>query len=322
MKNCILDTSKQMVEFFRYCFLALFFIIGIPWLLGGCATEIGDHSRLIKRQSANFIPADLEKNTSEQDAVLYQLQRRAGLTFQPESSDDWDQIIAAGLEYADAKCETYMGALVRLNRDKKTAVSEIGLIGTATAGVMAAAKSAAKDISLAAIAFGLAGSTVENLGGNVLFEIEPSSIRALVKALQIKFKDDLPRGYSTRPGAMSVIHSYATLCTPVTIEAEINHAVKNAQPKGIEGSSSGGRAPEVSNARITVDAKFSPDNNSDLLSQFLRVNGVIADGPRQKVEAFMRASGISEEVSVIGFLNDPAYVEQRIKAVEFFHLKK
>ena len=297
-------------------------ILTILFSITGCATELKSNSELAKEQSADFLPSEIVKQTNDQDIILAQLQRRAGLTSAQNNVSNWDVIIAAGIEYSDSKCEAYMGALARLNRDKKTTISEIGLVGTAAAGVMAAAKSAAKEIALVAIAFGLASSTVDNLGGNVLYEVEPSSVRALVKALQSKYKDGLPKGYSSRPAAMNVIRGYAALCTPITIEAELNHAVKNAQPKGVSGEVAAGRAPEATNAQITVDAKYSPDESSRLIGQFIRVNGVIDEGQRRKVEAFMRASGISDQVSILGFLNSAEYTEQRLKAIEFFHLTK
>jgi hypothetical protein len=283
--------------------------------LQGCATELTTNARIAKQQGADFTADELTRSTLEQDRILVQLQLRAGLGRPAATAGDWDNIIAAGLEYADARCENYMGALVRLNRDKKTTASEIGLVGTATAGVMAAARSAAREIAIAAIAFGLASSTVDNLGGNVLYEIEPSSVRALVKALQVKYKAALPKGYVSRPAAMQVIRGYAALCTPANIEAELNHAVKNAQPLAAEGDGASGRAPEVSNAETSLTDRYGPDATSALLDDFIRVDGRIADAPRRKLEAAMTQIGVTG-ISVLKFINGAEYAGKRLDALK------
>jgi hypothetical protein len=315
-----------MLSSTRRAALLLLAVIALPPALSGCATNLKDNAALSLGLPADFNFADLKKSTSNQNDILTQLQIRAGLPPAPEPAtltltpDDWDKVIAAGIEYADAKCEAYMGALVRLNRDRKTIASELGLLGTASAGIMAAAKSAARDISMVAIAFGLSTATVDNLSNNVLYDIEPSSVRSMVKALQAKFKDKQDTGYSTRPAAMGVIRGYASLCMPASIEAEVNHAIKNAQPVGSAGNAATGRAPEVSNAHVAGDAAFAPDANTKLLKLFVKENGVINDERRARLEAFMRAKGIG--VSYIEFINTPVYTEDRVQAVLFFNLAK
>jgi hypothetical protein len=162
--------------------------------------------------------------------------------------DDWGKVINAGMDYADQRCEAYMTALVRLNRNKNTSISQIGLIGAATAGILAAASAAAKEIAATAILFGLGASTVENLSSNLLYEMEPSSVRTLVKGLQAGYRRVLPSplNYNSRPGAVAVIRSYAALCTPANIEAEVNLAVKKAQPDAKKGDGNNGQPPTVS----------------------------------------------------------------------------
>ncbi|PHV04993.1 hypothetical protein CSQ96_22590 [Janthinobacterium sp. BJB412] len=306
----------------RRAALLLLAVIALPPALSGCATNLNGNAALALGPKADFDSADLADSTAAQTAMLAQLHARAGLTPAPAAMapGDWDKVIDAGIEYADSKCEAYMAALVRLNRDRKTISGELGLLGTASAGVMAAAKSAAKDISLVAIAFGLSSASVDNLSNNVLYDIEPSSVRALVKALQAKYKDEKVLGYASRPAAMAVIRGYASLCMPAAIEAEVNHAIKNAQPGGKAGDAATGRAPEVSNARLTVDAPFSPDASSKLLNLFVKQNGAINEEHRGRLEAFMRAKGIG--VSYLFFINAPAYAEDRVQAAQFFNLAK
>lgn len=295
-------------------------LLAILFLLCGCATELRSNVKLAKNQGADFTAAEITQSTADQEKILEALRRRAGLGATLAVTSEWDVVIAAGIEYADAKCEAYMGALVRLNRDKKTTASEIGLVGTAAAGVMAAAQSAARDIAMVAIAFGLASSTVDNLGGNVLYEIEPSSVRAMVKALQAKYKAALAPGYVTRPAAMNVIRGYAALCTPANIEAELNHAIKNAEPQVAAGDPASGRAPEVSNAATRVTGTYAPDDSSRLLNQFIRVNGAISPVQRAKLEAVMDQLGIGEDVDILEFINNQEYAARRLEAVKLLQL--
>lgn len=81
--------------------------------------------------------------------------------------------------------------------------------GSATAGVMAA------------IAFGLAGSTVDNLGANVLYEIDLSPVRAMVNTLQ----------------------------------ANYSKAIKKAQPTVASGNPETGKAPAVTKAQASEEER-------------------------------------------------------------------
>ena len=288
-------------------------------LLSACATDIRRDAMLARGQGVEFSAASLTADTTEQGSVLAQLATRAGLAGTPADGGDWDPIVLAGMEYADLKCEAYMAALIRLNRDKRTVSAELTALGTATAGIMAAAKSAAREVALAAIAFGFAGSTIDILGGNVLYELEPSSVRTLVRALQATYRESVPKGYTSRPAAMNAIRGYAVLCTPAAIEAEVNHAVKNAEPKGQAGSADGRRTPAASNAMVTVDTAFGPDDSSSLIRNYVTVNGVFDDARRREVEQLMRLGKVN--VSITSFLEGEAYKEDRRRIVEFLQLR-
>ena len=289
--------------------------------LTACATELYKNAGLAKSQNTEFVVADLKTSTADQEAILAQLQIRAGVTGAQPAAADWDNIIDAGVEYATAKCEAYMGALVRLNRDKKTVTSQIGLIGTATAGVMAAAQSAARDIALAAIAFGLAGSTVDNLGANVLYDIDPSSVRAMVSTLQTDYSKAIQKGYTTRPAAMNVIRAYAALCTPANIEAELNHAIKKAQPKVESGDPKTGKAPAVSNADAALREQYAPGESGALLKAYVYVDGKVIQERLEKVILIMQVLGINRNEANL-FIFSAAYAKERVAALQLLQLTK
>lgn len=229
--------------------LAIVALVMLATLLSGC---VGMRPDPILRTGpgVDFDSTQLKNFRENQDKILQELYQSAGLAEnqKPVNAADWGKVINAGMDYADQKCEAYMHALFRLNRDKNTAVSQIGLVGAATAGILAAASATAKEVAITAILFGLAGSTVGNYSSNLLYELEPSSVRTLVKGLQTGYRAGLPSplDYNTRPAAVAVMRGYATLCVPANIEAEVNLAVKKSVPDIKPGDASKGQPPVVS----------------------------------------------------------------------------
>jgi hypothetical protein len=240
----------------RLSSLATVTLVMLAALLSGCVGVRPD-PMLRTGPGVNFDPQEVEAFRKAQDDVLNQLYLSAGLAKDNDTgivkapTDDaaeWGKVINAGMDYADQRCEAYMHALFRLNRDKNTAISQIGLVGAATAGILAAVAATAKEVAITAILFGLAASTVENYSSNLLYELEPSSVRTLVRGLQAGYKGALPvpLNYNTRPGAVAVIRGYAALCVPANIEAEVNLAIKKSQPDAKRGVGETGQPPAVS----------------------------------------------------------------------------
>jgi hypothetical protein len=290
-------------------------------VLSGCAT-IRNGMQLEAGPGLQFDAKELAQYRESQDKVLAELVK---LTVEPNASaptTHWDEVIAAGMDYADGKCEAYMHALFRLNRDRRTTTSQIGLLGTASAGVMAAAKSAAKDVAIVAIAFGLASATVDNLSSNLLYELEPSSVRAMVQTLQATYRQQLGVGYLTRPAAATAIRRYAVLCLPASIEAEVNLSVKKAEPGTVKSDPAKGQPPSVTNGvTITSDQLFRPDDSTAVLEQFLSPNGTGSEANRRKLEAFMESRGLPK-TSVVSFINGAGFAAERVNAIKFLGLKK
>ncbi|OUM00607.1 hypothetical protein A8M77_20125 [Variovorax sp. JS1663] len=264
----------------------------------------------------------MEAHRKAQDQVLAELYLLAQVAAPAPGNTDWDLVVAAGMDYADRKCESYMHALFRLNRDRRTVVSEIGLLGAAAAGVMAAAKSAARDVSIVAIAFGLAGATVDNLSSNLLYDLDPSSVRSMVRTLQENYRKNLQPGYRNRPAAMSAIRSYAILCVPSNIEAEVNLSVKKAEPSVDKGDPSKGQPPSVTNAVtvVTSDEAFRNDDSGMLLRNFVFPNGRVDVERRRELEKYLADRGI--RVSVVSFIRGASFAQERAKAAAFFRLDR
>lgn len=280
--------------------------------LSGCATY-RHGARVDEGPGLEFKAKEIEEFQANQNEVLGRLQAMAGLAGEPQGAD-WDRVIEAGMDFADSKCEAYMHALFRLNRDKKTVNAQISLFSTAAAGLMGMAESAAKEVAAVGVLFGLANSTVDNLASNMLYELEPSSVRTLVKTLQMGFRERLQPGYSSRPAALRVIRAYAMLCVPANIEAEVNLAVKKSVPAATDGNPSTGAPPEVSNAAVTpVSFKAQVDDSTTKLREFVFPGGQLNSANRARLEQFLRGRNLTVDVS--SFMRLERFAADRAEAV-------
>ena len=281
---------------------------------GGCAT-IRNTGVLSKGPGVELSAEEVAQFTERQTRVLTELKKAA------DSETDWDLIIAAGMDYADRQCEDYLHALFRLNRDRRTAVAQVGLFGAATAGLMAAAQTAAKTVAATAVVFGLTSASIDNLSSNLLFDLDPSSVRTLVNALHEKYRQALGRGYKDRPAAMRAIRQYATICVPANIEAEVNLAVKKAQPNVTQADPEKGRTPTVSNAdMVSTSVTFEHDKASELLDAFVFPGGKLNADNQRRLENFLQANGVKD--SVLLFINAAQHANLRVQAVKFFGLNQ
>jgi hypothetical protein len=267
-------------------------------LLSGCAAQ----RQLSSGPGLEFDPRQVQSYREAQDKVLSELYVSAGLGKDkvPATSAEWDSVIRAGMDYADVRCEAYLHALFRLNRDTRTIVSQISLMGAATAGVLGAVEAAAKEIALTAIAFGLLGATVENLSNNVLYELEPSSVRTIVRGLQSAYRAGLGTGYSTRPAAVAAMRNYASLCIPSNIEAEVNLAVKKAQPQVKPGDPNTGQPPVATHADVVVTLPAATRAQAQLAPRI--------DKLMDRVDKLTTAQALALS-SVMPFKDDPAYAD-------------
>ena len=328
---------------------------GLAWMLAalallqGCAM-VARNEIATTGPGSEFVPGSVEAYRKAQDQVLSELIAAthplpaAGAASAPASAPaaaasaalaalssgqqpagvDWDQVVNAGMDYADQRCEEYLHALFRLNRDRKTATAQIGLLGTATAGVQAALDTAARQVALAALAFGLASSTVDNLSSNLLFELDPSSVRSLVKTQQAAYRAEVGTGYRTRIGAVAAIRGYAVLCIPANIESEVNLAVKKTVPETKSAAPEKGQPPVVTNGQIV--SKLLSFGGADTRTKAV-LNAFVfgpdnkpIDANRRRLEAFILSRGLGQ-LSVVSFIEGEGFVADREAAVQTLKLK-
>ena len=118
---------------------------------------------------------------------------------------------------------------------------------------------------------------------------------------------------------MSVIRGYASLCLPANIEAEINLAVKTAQPTTVPGDANTGRAPSVSNSE-TIVGNFTVkiDDSTAILRRYVFPNGILNSENRQKLEEFIQSKNI--KTSATEFMRLERYAKERAEAVSTLQL--
>ncbi|MCP4718633.1 MAG: hypothetical protein GY860_04170 [Desulfobacteraceae bacterium] len=229
---------------------------GVFSLTFGCATGKRFKALVPSEPGTKFDSKELTEYVENQNEVYEQLKSLAGFeNTDPSSAEDWQRFIRAGISYADDKCEVYMGSIFDLNRARNATTNQITLLGAATAGVLAAAEVAAKEVAITAIAFGLAGSSVDNLTNSFLYDLEPSGVRSLVEGLQTLYVSEMNAEVNDRTVAFDYIRGYACICVPASIEAEINNAVKTAKADAASGSSTS--APKVSVNPQVINIKNS-----------------------------------------------------------------
>lgn len=296
----------------------------------GCATLLGKQSALQQGPGTDFVATEIELYVQSQDRVRSALASMASSPAMADSTrpgvsavpvSDWDGLIDAGMNYADSRCRAYLSALYMLDRNRKTTVAQIGLAGTAAAGLMAAAQSAAKEVAIVAILFGLSASTVDNLAGNVLYELPPSTVESMVLDQQLVFRRALQRGYVNWPSSLGVIQSYALICVPSHIESEINIAVKQSRAAASNGDPSTGQPPAVSNA-IAVSSGDFPSGGRDAIGQLL-LNFVLPQGTEDPVRRNQLQQYLKQHegnISVGALISVGANAAARVRAARAMQL--
>lgn len=286
-------------------------------LLSGCATWVTDQRSDLARTgpSTQFSETKTKTYADAQTAVYTQLKVMTGKTTPNE-----DDVIAAGLQYADALCSDYIESLYWVNKQLKADIRDINSLGTLTTGAMGIAKTAASSIAGAAVLFGYAGETMNTMGSRILYDLEPSSIRALVEGSQKSFRNALQTGYQTRAGTFTVIREYISLCVPSRIEAEINNAAKNAVPIASTGNPTQGESPTVSinSSQVTANSyTYSSDVYSALLKSYVFPNGVENTSASDSLSAWLKSNRITDPLGI--FLISSKYKNQWKDAVEYLH---
>jgi hypothetical protein len=145
----------------------------------------------------------------------------------------YSEVVAAGINYVDVRCDRYMDALFHFNRIRETASREVQFAGAASAAALTILKASTELIGLAPLGIGFIDQTINNVGRGLLYDLPPHIVRQLVERQQDAYLKAVSKEYTSRPHAMQTIQGYASLCLPATIETEVNRAIAAAEYKPI-----------------------------------------------------------------------------------------
>lgn len=186
--------------------------------------------------------ADIAQETQFQDIYLTELCRQAlpvlsGAEGQclsgVPSSGGWNLIVQAGLNDVDRRCDSYLAWLDDRRRTNNAVLKELGDITVASQAIMRVAGVSANPITLAGLAFGLAANTFTNVNSRLLLEVDKTTVQTLVLHRRNQYRIDINSlSIDSRPAAVHALRSYLNICTPFTIETDINATITVFQNGG------------------------------------------------------------------------------------------
>ena len=187
---------------------------------------------------------------------------------------------------------------------------------------MGLAGMAAESLAITAIAFGFASESVDNIVNSVLYQLNPSTVRAIVAESQESYREEFERNtYDSRQGAVAAIRGYLGVCLPPSIETTVNIAVMNAN---IEGGSLGGdlsklipnTAPELN---VTAGDRSRPIGQTIINDPVAFVGSIMGTGQVDEVDLGAcvqeAQSGVEDPVSTSEFLEQGTGNDVRNSAV-------
>jgi hypothetical protein len=216
--------------------------------LAGCSTL--DNMSALNNNTTNTIlsASEIANYAANQEAVYQALLSLAGLPGHPTTTDEWGQVIMAGVQYSNQKCENYLEAVDWAKQGRQRDSSLLGQMGTFTNGVMGITEASARDLALTAAAFGYTSAGFNTLNQDALAGLEASAVRSVVHSAQQQYVQNLDfNQYTNRIGAFNALQGYIRLCMPGNIAAEANQAVRSA--KAVDSSNA-----DVSDEALTVPA--------------------------------------------------------------------
>jgi hypothetical protein len=204
----------------------------IAILVTGC-TSVRDWRRFgyVQGLEPTLDASQAAASAKNEENVLLNLAKDANL--RPANDDladiqgqEWGLVTESGFNLVNTQCEKYIDALFWWNRYKRTTVTELSLVGAATAAILGIANASAAAIAITAAAFGLTTATVENIGNSVLYELEPSGVKTIVDRAMATYRGGVSLDeINDRPTAVAVIQGYLALCLPASIETRVNEAI-------------------------------------------------------------------------------------------------
>jgi hypothetical protein len=193
----------------------------------------------------NLYSEDIVQTTQYQDIYLTELCRQALPVLSSAEGqclnaslgpNDWNLLVQAGLNDVDRRCDSYLAWLDDRRRTNSAVLKELGDITVASQAIMRVAGVSANPITLAGLAFGLAADTFTNVNSRLLIEVDKTTVQTLVLRRRNDYRVSLHSiRIENRPAAVHALRSYLNICTPFTIETDINATITVFQQVGAGG---------------------------------------------------------------------------------------
>jgi len=191
---------------------------------------------------------------------------------------DWGVFVQAGMNDIDKRCNAYLAWMDEKKRSSGPILQEIVDIHAATSAIFLATGVGVIPMGIATAAFGLATNTFTNLNHRLILELEKSTVQAVVFNGRNSYRLNLAKvTIDNRPAALHALQSYLDICTPISIEANVNTTITVFERGGP------GAAQALTDNRLNTtktvaaaagnvrnQSEHGPDNVSAILRGWLR----------------------------------------------------
>ena len=226
---------------------------------------------------------------------------------------NWTVFVQAGMNDIDQRCDGYLTWLDARRRDKEPVLAELSALNTAAHAMMTVTGSSPKSLDIVTAAFGLASATYNNWNSRLMLAVNQSTVQDVVYNSQGQFRQKIATyRVPDRPAAIYLLRNYLRLCTPITIEANINTTTTLVQRGAPMAALQGTVVRAVTPApAVRIRTTYHADDATTLLRNWLRPNG-LTSGERVKiVNDFLVRKQLNPKPFVATFLTASQYSAER-----------
>jgi hypothetical protein len=145
----------------------------------------------------------------------------------------WNTLVQAGMNDIDTRCDAYLAWYDSRKRSQQAVTSQINTTARLVNAILLATTPTAATIGVVAEAFGFAQATVNNYHSRLLYEIDTSTLQALVLGNQRTFREGIAElKFQTKPAVEHALRSYLRICMPFSIETEVNNVLTVVKRSG------------------------------------------------------------------------------------------
>jgi hypothetical protein len=145
----------------------------------------------------------------------------------------WNSLVQAGMNDIDTRCDAYLAWYDSRKRSQQPVISQINTTARLVNAILLAYAPTSAAIGVVAEAFGFAQATVNNYHSRLLYEIDTSTLQALVLGNQRSFRDGIADlRFQTKPAVEHALRSYLRICMPFSIETEVNNVLTVVKRSG------------------------------------------------------------------------------------------